>query len=399
MRYDVIVVGAGPSGSTAARESAALGLSVLMLDRAEFPRDKPCGGGVNVRTVRLLPFDLEPVVERSIGAMRVDVKLRHGYVRRSGEALSYMTQRRNLDALLVTQACRSGVIFKERLPLRAVERSKDRVVVRAGRETFEARALVAADGANGSAAKLAGLSIHRDLGIALEGNINPDAEYPSEWEDAFGLELGTCPGGYGWIFPKDDHVNIGVGGRSPTGPRLRRLLERLTRFYGFDPAEMWGIRGHPLPVRRPGSPLARGNVLAVGDAAGFVDVLTGEGIYAAVCSGQLAARHLARYLGGRSPDLRGYEIDADRQLDAELRVSRQLYDILHLSPALAAALVRRSPRAWRLACNLLTGNTTYTSLKEPVWLAAGIDAASALSRVLHPQDSLSGPRIGAWSGA
>ena len=66
MRYDVIVVGTGPAGSTAAREAAERGLSVLLLDKAEFPRDKPCGGGVNVRAARLLPFDLAPVVERVV---------------------------------------------------------------------------------------------------------------------------------------------------------------------------------------------------------------------------------------------------------------------------------------------------------------------------------------------
>ena len=66
MKYDVIVVGAGPAGSTTARECAARGLSVLMLDRAEFPRDKPCGGGITVRASRMLPFSIGPAVELAI---------------------------------------------------------------------------------------------------------------------------------------------------------------------------------------------------------------------------------------------------------------------------------------------------------------------------------------------
>src|SRR5579884_1979732 len=106
MRYDVVVVGAGPAGSTAARECAQRGLSVLLLDRAEFPRDKPCGGGVNVRTARLLPFDIAPVTERTIFGLRVSVKGGGAFDRLSEEPLSYLTQRRRLDAFLMEKAIR-----------------------------------------------------------------------------------------------------------------------------------------------------------------------------------------------------------------------------------------------------------------------------------------------------
>ena len=71
MRYDCVIVGAGPSGSTAARELAARGGRVLLLDRARFPRDKPCGGGVVVSAAELLPFDLAPVTERTVTGFRV----------------------------------------------------------------------------------------------------------------------------------------------------------------------------------------------------------------------------------------------------------------------------------------------------------------------------------------
>jgi geranylgeranyl reductase family protein len=387
VRYDVIVAGAGPAGSTAAREAAARGLSVLMVDRAEFPRDKPCGGGVNMRTARLLPFDLDPVIERTIHGLRVDVKLSPGYIRRSEQPLTYMTQRRRLDTFLAEQAVWSGVTFLERVAVREVERDATGVTVRGSGQTFRGRALVVADGANGPSARLAGVETARDLGIALEGNIALTPDSAPHWVDVFGVEVGSCPGGYGWLFPKGDHVNVGVGGRRSIGPMLRQRLDQLTRFYGFDPADLGGVRGHPLPMRSPGSRIADGNVLLVGDAAGFVDILTGEGIYAAVKSGQIAARHLERYIAGRAPDLGPYEAEVDREIESDLRVSRQLHDVFHLSPALAAALVRRSSRMWRLVCSLLLGSTTYTSLKQRAWLASVIDAGSALARVKEARDA------------
>src|SRR5690348_5347130 len=102
--YDAIVVGAGPAGSTAAREIASRGGSVLLLERARFPRDKPCGGGVTPRAARRLPFDLAPVVERAVDGVYFSLKLRSGFTRRSGATLTYLTQRRLLDAFLVRQA-------------------------------------------------------------------------------------------------------------------------------------------------------------------------------------------------------------------------------------------------------------------------------------------------------
>src|SRR5215212_8565082 len=93
MRYDVIVVGAGPGGGTAARECAERGLSTLLLDKASFPRDKPCGGGVNIRAARLLPFDLAPVTERVIYGARFSLRQRPAFDRFSPEPLTCLTQR------------------------------------------------------------------------------------------------------------------------------------------------------------------------------------------------------------------------------------------------------------------------------------------------------------------
>src|SRR5215213_10447321 len=91
--YDVIVAGGGPAGSTAAREAAAAGARVLLLDRAAFPREKPCGGGVNVRAAALLPFDLSPVVERTVTGVRFSLRLRGDFTRRYDGPLTFMTQR------------------------------------------------------------------------------------------------------------------------------------------------------------------------------------------------------------------------------------------------------------------------------------------------------------------
>lgn len=396
MRYDVIVAGAGPAGSTAARECASRGLSVLLLDKAEFPRDKPCGGGVNVRAARLLPFDLHSVAERLIYGMRISVRQTSTFTRYSPEPITYLTQRRWLDTFLLEQAVGAGATLRERTPVKAVEQFDGHVVVRAGAEIFAGRTLVVADGANGPTARAAGVTVPRFMGIALEGNFTPKDKFPEEWQDAFGLDVGDVPRGYGWIFPKGDHLNIGVGGWHNIGPSLRRRLDRLVRFYGFDSKELWGLRGHPLPVRQYRAPVADGNAVLVGDAAGLVDPLTGEGIYSAICSGQIAARHIAAYVEGHVSNLKGYADGLARELLPDLDVSCQLHDLYHLYPPAWAALIRRSPYAWGLVCRLMRGDQTFAGAKAKYRaLGLTVDALSDVvrlaKRLRHPADAAEVP--------
>jgi geranylgeranyl reductase family protein len=207
-RFDVAVVGAGPSGSTTAYRLARARARVLLLDKASFPRDKPCGGGLTMRAARQLPFSVEPVVEDRI--TRTRCRLRYGprIERRSSQVICLMTQRRRLDAFLVERAVAAGAEFRDGVH---VSVASDSEVVVDG-ERVEVDAVIGADGANGITARSLGLGGSIVNGVALEGNLPYDRLAPDSWRGMLVLELGTVPGGYGWIFPKGDHVNVGVGG-------------------------------------------------------------------------------------------------------------------------------------------------------------------------------------------
>ena len=391
MRYDVIVVGAGPAGSTAARESAERGLSVLMLDKAEFPRDKPCGGAVSVRCANVLNLDLTPVVERTITSVMFTQNHARGFSRSSSGVITYMPQRRHLDTYLAERAVDAGVTFKQRQSLKSVERNNGHVTVRVGRETCEGRTLVVADGANGTSAKMAGVDVNFIHGIALEGNITPKGEFPSKWETTVAADFGGLPGGYGWVFPKGDHLNVGLGGWKYLGPKLRGKLDKLVKFHGFDPADLWGVRGYHLPIRRRGSPLVDNNVLLVGDAAGVLDPLTAEGIYGALWTGQAAAINIAEYLEGKAADLDGYRKQVERQLLPELIVGRQFHDIFHLSPGLFVGIERRTSVLWRAMERMLRGDSTYVTVARRFgWMWPIVELVSDSVRVFPPLRRMSG---------
>jgi len=360
-KYDVIVAGSGPSGSMAARRLAERGASVLLLDKQKFPRDKPCGGGVTLRAASVQDVDLAPVIERTIYGARFSLRLGDAFDRRFDKPLTYMTQRCRLDQHLAECAAESGADLHDGEALREIDAcgSGPGVAVRTDHDVYSAPLLIGADGANGISGRSLGLRPDYEEAVALEGNVMFRRGVPDEWRDVVALDLGGLAGGYGWVFPKSDHLNVGVGAWKYASFTLKPKLAELSRRYGFDPASLENLRGHHLPVRRPGTPIARGPVALVGDAAGLVDPLSGEGIHMAFASGQLAASEALRVLGGEADDMSGYEQAVETQLQAELTVSRRLQEIFNFAPPPYLAVMRRSGKFWHFFCYLIRGELTY----------------------------------------
>lgn len=352
-RYDVIVVGAGPAGSTTAYRLATVGAKVLLLDRAEFPRDKPCGGGVTLRAVRELPFSIDPVVEQVVSTAVLRLGFRKTAERGRGP-LAYMTQRKRLDHYLVEKAVGAGAQLREGVKVSGVSTDETGVAVTAGDERFEGEVLVGADGVNGVSARALGLGGNKTIGVALEANV-PNGKIDAErYRGRFVLELGTVPGGYGWIFPKGDHVNVGVGGWNDEGPRLRKHLEDLCREHDVSLDDLEEIRGYRLPCREHDSRLARGRALIVGDAAGLIDPLTGDGMFEAFLSGRFAADEIRSLLARRVESLDGYSTRVTRHLAMHLWASWSLKAALDRYPRTAFALAK-SPPVWAVVEKLVTG--------------------------------------------
>jgi geranylgeranyl reductase family protein len=354
-RYDAIVVGAGPAGSSVAQQLATAGATVLLLDRARFPRDKPCGGGVTERAARLLPFSIDPVVEDV--ATRVDLRLSYGRTieRGDGVPLVYLTRRRRLDQFLAERAAQAGADFRDGVRVTRMEEG----AVWAGRDRFEAAAILGADGANGISAKALGLGGNQHVGVALEGNL-PYAKLGDGYRGKLALEFGVVPGGYGWVFPKGDHVNFGVGGWGGEGPRLREHLRRLCEAHNVSFGELEGTSGYRLPLRSPRSTLAHGRGLLVGDAGGLIDPVSGDGM----CEGFLSARYASEavldLLAGRASSLDPYGARLAGRLATHLWASWGVKVALDRFPRATFALAS-TPVVWGAVERIVRGDVADVS--------------------------------------
>jgi geranylgeranyl reductase family protein len=372
-RFDAAVIGAGPAGSVTAIHLARGGARVLLVDRARFPRDKPCGGGLTLRAVRQLPVDPAPVVEHEVDRMAFRLGWR-SHFERTGKKGPFvlMTQRRRLDEYLAGQAAAAGAEFRDGVKVTEVE---------AGRLTvdgagIEATIVVGADGANGTAARALGLGGPITHGVAFEGNVpytllaqHPQAKPGDARANQAGrdryrglayIELGTIPGGYGWVFPKGDHVNFGVGGWEAEGPRLRGHLAELCRRHEVDVDSLENVRGHRLPLRRAGFVPARGRAVLVGDAAGLVDPLTGDGMYEAFVSARLASEAALDVLAGRAETVEPYTERLAKALGPLAGASWGAKVALDRYPRTTFALAR-APLVWPVVERLVRGDISAPS--------------------------------------
>jgi flavin-dependent dehydrogenase len=245
-----------------------------------------------------------------------------------------------------------GVEFREGVKVTGVDEGG----VTVGGERVEATAVVGADGVNGVSARALRLGGNREVGVALEGNV-PYDRLAGRYRGSLVLEIGVTPGGYGWVFPKGDHANVGIGGWAREGPRLRERLADVCAAHGVRPEELEGLRGYRLPCRAPGSPLARGRALVVGDAAGLVDPLSGDGMYEAFLSAQLAAEAVRDVLAGDEATVEPYERRLNERLARHLWAAWSVKGALDRFPRTAFA-VASTRVVWRAVERVVRGEVS-----------------------------------------
>ncbi|MBC8142604.1 MAG: geranylgeranyl reductase family protein [Armatimonadetes bacterium] len=390
--YDVIVVGAGPGGATTAWKCAERGLRVLLLDRAaQLPRYKPCGGGIPASlATHVSGFEeSERFADLSVTHLRhswkgKDTVLAEMTTESGAPAHVWMVQRAHFDAWLVERAQAAGATVRTGVKVSDVAVSGETITVStATGETFAARHVVGADGAKGIVGARVGLRLGKRWGIAREAeipfetNAGGDNRFHADLHPgAAYLDYGSVPNGYAWIFPKRGFLSVGAGMLLPKKPAeneennvgqvLRRAIDTMlasvgqTFPEGMDAPRIWG---HPIPFWTGAEPLATADnrVLLVGDAAGVVQPMFGEGIQYAIRTGDVAADCLASGTVGEYTN-RVRALFAD-EFDAALRIGKMFYR----TPFLSYKLGVKNPAGTKLVGRLMAGEAHLHDLEQRIY--------------------------------
>lgn len=379
--FDVIVIGAGPAGSSAAEACARAGLSTALIERDRLPRHKTCGGGMPMAIGDFLKGLVpEAFVEATVTHMRHTWRFGDAHlvpINPSDEDRKlalWMVQRSNFDFALAQRAVNAGARLMDQARVRSVEVRKGYVSVTVETPALQRSAeltadfVIGADGANGITARAAGLHAHRMVAIAIEAEVphNWGTGHPHLQPHVMHLEYGMVDRGYAWIFPKADHLNVGAGMFHPTRSSasvpigtLKSVVCAYLASVGV-PVEEARVRwhAHPLPLwsgrRRLNS--RDGRILLAGDAACLVNPLFGDGILNAVKSGLIAARSIETGQPARYTQAINEEFAAN--LDAAYKLARFFYTWPHAVYRYAIA----RPTATRTAVRLLYGEALFTHM-------------------------------------
>jgi geranylgeranyl reductase family protein len=389
----VVVVGAGPAGATAARALARAGVAVRLLDRSPFPRNKPCGGGMSIRVLTRFPYlerELARITTHGVSTLELEGPDGAAALVESDGPAAIMVRRVEFDALLVALAVEAGATLVTGAEIVQAAAVPDGIALTArdGRR-FEAPIVIAADGVNSVVARRIGLNPGwPPAAVALDmmeetPHTALRAVDPSRLWVAYGFDpqgtrtaRGAAPEGYAYVFPKREHVNVGIGyvlkhyrERIDIAPyELQRGIVETLRRRGVLEGESIRANFTPflIPVGGPVRRVGRGRVLLAGDAGGFVNGVTAEGIYYAMVSGELAARAVAEAEGRPRMVARHYQRACDREIGAELRDSVRLQRYLFRDRRRIARVVeaaRRGSGMTPLLLDFAKGRLSYRSLR------------------------------------
>jgi geranylgeranyl reductase family protein len=375
MTYDAIVVGSGPAGSFCAWRLAAGGASVLLLEKARLPRPKVCGGALSRKALQLAGCDLSPIVHNAVRRATITWRGETSAEVVLDDVGACTTVRAEFDAFLARRAEAAGADLRDGTAFQDALDEGDTIAVKTSAGSFRTRHLIGADGVGSQVRK----RVFGDTAVrqvpSVEVLLRVSDATLAGFHDRALFDLGGMERGYGWIFPKRDHLNVGI--YSPLGGRqMRAQLDAFLQLHEpLRGAEVLSRVGYAIPLFDRRRRIARGRTLLLGDAAGCAEGVYGEGIYFAMTTGRLAAEAIATAPDGEAGAR--YAAGLKATLGPELTCSNWIGRGYFTFPRFSFRHLAMDPRGQAKFAGIITGEVNYRDClwsairSAPRWLLRG----------------------------
>lgn len=379
--YDLIIVGGGPSGASAGRIAGERGLLTLLIEKENFPRYKPCGGALSSYGLSCLDFELpESIIGRNISKIRVH--FRNRFVEGMTENnLALLVSRTVFDNFLLEKARETGIEVRTGEKVLDLTEKEDCVEVRTTDNTYLGRFVLIAEGSGGTLKyRVRPRDKRTEYGLGLVSEIPDDDEaITNRFSDIINIHFGISQGGYGWIFPHEGYYSAGIAGTAQYLEHPKKVLLNFLEENGL--SGDFPIRSHIIPKGGIKRKIINSRLFLSGDAAGFVDAFTGEGVSYAIRSGQLAAEAVADLVmySLKLSSLKAYESGCRKEFGNYLASSLKLERIMHRFPETSFKLAVSNRE---ILDKYLDKVVTSRNYKDYVhWLLLNFCLAEPISRI------------------
>jgi len=376
MLYDVIVVGLGPAGATAAYQLAREGFRVIAFDKARFPRYKPCGGCISTKVEGLLGFDISSVVEETVRGAVFTYKSGREIEILSEMPVGYNVMRDSFDDFIFHKALAAGAELRDGCRVRCLSEDKDSVsVTTESGHTYRARFLVGADGASGFVGRdWFGLD-PKEAAVSITSEVPYDRSLVKGVEGKLFIDFGLVPFGYGWIFPKKKFLSVGLAGEAM---KVRGNIKGYFNTFVKTHPLLRDLRvnersGWTVPVFYEKAALlsaVKGRVALAGDTGHLVDPFLGEGIYYAIRTAKAAASTISDALKEGSSDLGAYQRWMEKEIYPEFRAADKMSGLVYNYPRLWYKLLEKEPEIMRRYFDVIRGKESNGSFYK--WVCSKI---------------------------
>ncbi len=365
--YDVIIIGSGVAGSSAAYKLAEVEKKVLVLEKESLPRYKTCGGGVISKVSELLPYEIDPVIEcRLFDSDIYDHTNNLHFIIKRDKPIINMTMRESLDYFMLTKAEETGVEIRSENEVIDINEKNEFVEVLTRNQNYKAKFVIAADGATGISTRKLGIRTKVKKVPAIEHEIVVEQDQFKKLSKTARFDFGLVPKGYAWVFPKKEHLSIGLLTMNKPDINLHQYLKKYYEFLGITKILSEEKHGYIIPFHSKLKKFSYGRILLTGDVAGLADPVTAEGISYAITSGTYAANAI---INGKENvetvcELFGFEI---KKILTELKYARYLAFFIYKLPLLRSFVFKMyGEKLSNLMTDVITGKVKYSKLlKNP----------------------------------